>query len=184
MSQVNSVVVKIILTQNPQISFSSLISRALYCADGTRPSGPRLRGTNIMLARWSRCREAGVPCRRCWLGHSKSGTISRNGWFHGKPERTLFPTTGDSVLLLLLSSILVGWSDWLTNIGGWIVGGLGLSPVVVWSPGIGSDRELFTLPCDTRAFLYAPEFVRYDRTGGPGIFCGKFWVAKFYENLS
>ena len=54
-----------------------------------------------------------------------------------------------SVLLLLLSSILVGWSDWLTNIGGWIwlAGGLGFSPVVDWSPGIGSVRELFTLPC-------------------------------------
>ena len=80
-----------------------------------------------------------------------------------------------SVLLLLLSSILVGWSDWLTNIGGWIwlAGGLGFSPVVDWSPGIGSILEFFTLPWlarlidDTRAFLYAPEFVRYVRTGGP-----------------
>ena len=55
-----------------------------------------------------------------------------------------------------------------------MAGGLGFSPVVDWSPGIGSVRELFTLPCfidDARAFLYAPEFVRYDRTGGPdGIY--------------
>ena len=122
---------------------------------------------------------------RLFNGHDMTYRMSHTG--HVKNKYAIVPTRKDgiffhmkenfltfSVLLLLLSSILVGWSDWLTNIGGWIVGGLGFSPVVVdWSPGSGSDRELFTLPCfiddATRAFLYAPEFVRYDRTGGPGI---------------
>ena len=68
-----------------------------------------------------------------------------------------------------------------------MVDALGFSPVVDWSPGIGSDRELFTLPCFiddmTRAFLYAPEFVRNDRTGGPDVIQKYiFWHNSIYSD--